>query len=235
MSKNNRIKSFFTENAIIKGLKNDVAFKENMSLYLALVFSLAFSVLMLGLGIYHSSFWFYSLAGYYILLSILRAFILHYMRTNTLGEDIYKENIKACVCGAVLLVISLALALITFFMVYFGRSFTHHEITTIAIATYTFSSFTIAIINLVKYKSLKNSPLLFASRAVSLASACVSMLTLTATMLTTFGGGEQGMFERTMVLSTGIAVIGFVIVIAAIMIYKSIKQIRLHKKQSLEE
>ena len=94
---------------------------------------------------------------------------------------------------------NLALALIIFFMVYWNRTFNHHEITTIAMAAYTFTALTMAIINIIKYKKY-NSPVYSASKAISLASACVSMLTLESTMLTTFGDGTMDLTARRMML-----------------------------------
>ena len=71
-----------------------------------------------------------------------------------------------------------------------NRTFHHHEITTIALAAYTFTSLTFAIINTVKYRKY-HSPVYSASKAISLASACVSLLTLESTMLTTFGNETE--------------------------------------------
>ncbi len=61
-----------------------------------------------------------------------------------------------------------------FIMVYQGRNYGHHEITTIAMAAYTFTSFTMAIINVIKYRKYK-SPVYSATKAISLSSACVCL------------------------------------------------------------
>ena len=75
--------------------------------------------------------------------------------------------------------------MIVFFMLYWNRTFSHHMITAIAMAAYTFTAFTVAIVNVIKYRKY-NSPVFLASKVISFASACVSMLTLTSTLLTTF-------------------------------------------------
>ena len=49
--------------------------------------------------------------------------------------------------GIVFLIMNLALALIIFFMVYWNRTFHRHEITTIALAAYTFTSLAFAIVS----------------------------------------------------------------------------------------
>ena len=77
-----------------------------------------------------------------------------------------QELKKYRACGIIFLIMNLTLALIIFFMVYWNRTFHHHEITTIALAAYTFTSLTFAIINIFKYRRL-GSPVYSASKAIS--------------------------------------------------------------------
>ncbi len=137
------------------------------------------------------------------------------------------EFIKYRACGIVFLVMNLALALIIFFMVYWNRTFNHHEITTIVLAVYTFTSLTLAIINTVKYRKY-NSPVYSASKAISLASACVSMLTLESTMLTTFDDGTMSLTGRRVLLGLSGGVVSvFIISMAIYMIIQANKKIKL--------
>jgi hypothetical protein len=134
-------------------------------------------------------------------------------------------------CGIVFLIMNLALALMIFFMVYWNRTFHHHEVTTIAMAAYTFTSLTMAIINTVKYRKY-NSPVYSASKAISFAAACVSMLTLTSTMLTTFDDGTMDVFTRKMMLGgVGIAVVAVVLAMAVVMIIRGTKQLKQHRNE----
>ena len=138
-----------------------------------------------------------------------------------------EELRKYRACGIVFLVMNLALALMIFFMVYWNRTFHHHEITTIAMAAYTFTSLTLAIINTVKYRKY-NSPVYSASKAISLASACVSMLTLESTMLTTFGDGTVDLAGRRLCLGlSGGAISVLIIAMAVYMIVQGTKKIKL--------
>lgn len=98
-------------------------------------------------------------------------------------------------------------------------------ITTIALAAYTFFTFTFAIINLVRYKKYK-SPVYSSAKTISLIAGAVSMLTLETTMLTTFGADTSPLFNQIMLSLTGVAVIGFAITMAIIMIVKGRKQLR---------
>ena len=137
------------------------------------------------------------------------------------------ELIKYRACGIVFLIMNMALALMIFFMVYWNRTFEHHEITTITLAAYTFTSLTFAIINTVKYRKY-NSPVYSASKATSLASACVSMLTLESTMLTTFGKETMRLTDRRILLGvSGGAISAFIIAMAIYMIVKGTNNIKL--------
>ena len=120
---------------------------------------------------------------------------------------------------------NLALTLMIFFMVYWNRTFIHHEITTIAMATYTFIAFTMAIVNMVRYRKY-NSPVFSASKAISLAAACVSMVTLTTTMLTTFGESDKLFFRRIMLGSLGGAVSAVIIAMAIYMIVRATRTLK---------
>lgn len=136
------------------------------------------------------------------------------------------ELIRYRTCGWIFLVMNMTLTVITFFMIYWNRTFEHHEITTITLAAYTFTSFTMAIINLVKYRKY-NSPVLSAGKAISLAAACVSMMTLESTMLTTFGDGTMNLTARRIMLgATGAVVSIFIIVMAIYMVVQSNKKIK---------
>ena len=210
-------KAFKAENRYARRWLDDTQLRVNVSLYGSLIWNAAYAVFQLWLGFFHSSFWFYSLAGYYISLAIMRFFLVRHTSIHKPGEKMRTELIKYRACGWVFLVMNLALTLMVFFMVYWNRTFIHHEITTIAMAAYTFTAFTVAIVNIVKYRKY-NSPVYSASKTINLAAACVSMLTLESTMLTTFGKDEETQFRQILLAATGIAISLFVVVMAIYML-----------------
>ncbi len=223
-------KKFKNENKYVRIWQSDTRLRVNVSLYGTLIYNTAYALLQLGMGIWHHTFWFYSLAGYYISLAVMRFFLVRHTRKHRPGELMLEELRKYRACGIVFLLMNLTLALMIFFMVYWNRTFNHHEITTIALAAYTFTSFTLAIINIVKYRKY-NSPVYSASKAISLSSACVSMLTLESTMLTTFGDGTMTLTERRILLgASGCAISAFIIAMAIYMIVQGTKKIQLLKK-----
>ena len=134
-------------------------------------------------------------------------------------------------CGIVFLVMNLALALIIFFMVYWNRTFEHHMITAITMAAYTFTALTTAIINVIKYRKY-NSPVFSASKAISLAAALASMLTLESTMLTTFNDGTMTAVERKIMLgATGGVISALIVAMAIYMIVVGTKKLKQLKSE----
>ena len=220
------IKSFKNENKYAQMWLTDTRLRVNVSLYGSLLWNTAYAVFQLGLGFWHHTFWFYSLAGYYICLAIMRFFLVQHTSKHNAGEQMREELIKYRNCGIVFLLMNLALSLMVFFMVYWNRTFAHHKITTIAMAAYTFGSITMAIISVVKYRKY-NSPVYSASKAIGFAAACVSMLTLESTMLTTFSDGGVTLAERKIMLGcTGVAICLFIVAMAIYMIVQSSKKLK---------
>ncbi len=224
------IKAFKAENSLIKRLESDPRLRVKISLYGALIFNTAYAILQLGLGFYHASMWYYAMSAYYVLLALIRFFLLRYTRTFEPTASIRSELIRYALSGIVLLIMNITLAAIIFIMVSRDISFVQNEITTIVLAAYTFAAFTIAIVNTVKYRKYK-SPVFSASKIISLTAAAVSMLTLEATMLSTFGTQDTQDFNSLMLILSGTAIFIFVGFMALYMIIGAYKKL----KQSTEE
>lgn len=219
-------KSFKAENKYARRWHDDTRLRMNVSLYGALAWNALYGVFQLWLGFYHHTFWFYSLGAYYICLGVMRFFLVRHTRKYAPGENMHTELIRYRACGWVFLVMNLALSLIVFFMVYWNRTFTHHEITTIALAAYTFLSLTMAIVNIVKYRKYE-SPVFSAAKAISLAAALVSMLTLESTMLTTFSDETMTATQQKWMLGgTGAAISAMIVAMAIYMIVKATKELK---------
>jgi hypothetical protein len=190
-----------------------------------------YGVFQLWLGFYHRTFWFYSLGAYYICLGVMRFFLVRYTTRYAPGERIQTELKKYRACGIVLLIMNLTLTLIIFFMVYFNRTFEHHMITAIAMAAYTFTALTTAIVNVIKYRKY-NSPVFSASKAISLAAALVSMLTLESTMLTTFGNETMtAAAQKWMLGATGGVISALIVATAICMIVVGTKKLKQFKSE----
>lgn len=224
-------KSFKSENKYLIRWNSDTRLRVNVSLYRSLILNTVYAIFMLWLGFYHKTFWFFTLSGYYFSLVLMRFSLVRYTRKYKPLEKMITELKKYRACGIVFLLVNLSLAVMVFFMVYWNRTFNHHEITTIAMALYTFSSLTIAIRGIVKFRKYK-SPVYSASKTISLAAACVSMITLEATMLTTFGGETTDLLTRQILLGvTGGVISIFIVSMAVYMIIESTKKLKVLEKE----
>lgn len=229
------VREFKNGNEYAKMWFEDVRLRTNITLFCSLLWNMAYAVFQLWLGIKNSTFWYYSLAGYYFCLALMRVFLAVHTRKFTAGERMLEELKKYRLCGWIFLAMNMTLAVMMIFMIYRNKTFLHDQITTIAMAAYTFTTFTVAIVNIVRYRKY-NSPVYSASKAISLAAACVSMITLTSTMLTTFNEGTMDMMSRRLMLSSvGGAVFVFIIVMAIYMIAQSTTKIKALKSEEMNE
>lgn len=212
-------------NRLTKRLLEDTYFRVKMSLFCSVAFNVIFGGFQLWLGIYHGSLWYYALATYYIVLTLARFLLLKFTLTHRAqGIDIESELRKYRACGFLLLVLSVALTGILFFIIVKGSVFMHYQITVIAIAAFTFTAFTVATVNLIRYKKYK-SPVFSACKTISFAAACVSMLTLESTMLTAFGEERSGTRYKRLLGASGGAVLLFMVAIAFYMIIHGTKRL----------
>ena len=219
-------KTFKDENRYARKWQEDTRLRVNVSLYGSFFWNIAYALFQLWLGFYHHTFWFYSLGAYYICLALMRFFLLLHTRRYAPGERMRTELLRYRACGWVFLAMNLALTVIVFFMVYWNRTFEHHMITAIAMAAYTFTTFTVAIINVIKYRKY-NSPVFSASKAISLAAALVSILTLESTMLTTFSDSTMSVSEQKLMLGlTGAAISAVIVAMAIYMIVNGTKKLK---------
>ncbi len=211
-----------TENVYVNRYVSDAGLRVTVSLYCSVLMNTAYAVFQLGLGFYHRSVWFYSLAVYYILLAVMRFFLLRDIK-DARKNDMLSQLKRSRFCGIMLLFMSVALSVIVFYITRQNRGFEHHPVTAIAMAAYTFSSFTLALINVIKYKKF-NSPIYSSAKFISLAAASVSMLTLETTMFAAFEQGQSPVLRRTLTEITGISVCLLVLFMAIyITVYSTIE------------
>lgn len=214
-------KKFKKENKYASRWFGDVQLRMKTTLTASLIFNSGYAIFQFVLGIQSKSLWFGSLALYYFSLAIMRFLLAHYTLTHKPRENLKKEASRYRICGWILLLTSSALSIMIFNIINENRETAQNPIATIALAAYTFTILTIAIVNVIKYRKFK-SPVFSASKAVSLATACVSMLTLEKTMLTTFDSAEMtAQSQKILLTASGTAVSFFIIGMAIYMIKKS--------------
>lgn len=226
-------KNFKRENRYARRWFEDPHLRVEVGLHANFIWNAAYAALQVYLAVRNpeSRFWYWSLAVYYLSLSVMRSVLGRHTRRHKPGEQQHAEWVRYRACGWVFLLMNIALSGIIILMIRQNKAVDHGEIVTISMAAYTFITFTVAVVSLIKYRKY-NSPVFSATKAISLAAACVSMLTLEANMLTTFDGSTdqtQGLSETSRVIFmsvTGGVIVAFIIAMAVYMILHSTKELR---------
>ena len=201
----------------------DSELRMNMSMYRGLIINAVFAVFKVVLGIISNSPWLYAMAGYNTILSLMRFVVVFRSRKKNLTpEKEQRRNLRSAqVCGWLMLILNIAISVIMYMVIVMKQTIVYHEIIVIALAAYTFYCFTMAIINVVKYR--KKNPAYFTIKRIDLAKAIVSIFTMQVAMLTQFGG-EDGFNIGLMNTLTGTAVTIAINTIAALMLHQVSKE-----------
>ncbi len=215
-----RLAVFKQKSPLLRRWISDPHFKNRVTLRFHVLWNSVYACFQLGLGLYHRSAWFLSVALYYFSLAFMRFFLVR--ETAVSRTDAQSRKALDCyrLCGRTFLVTNVAFSSMIFYMLKENRAVAHHEITVIAMAAYTFTSLTLAVVGFIRLR--RKSKVLSASRSITLAAALVSMLTLEETMLNTFRTESMTPHARWLFLAlSGGAVSLFLILLAVILLMRS--------------
>ena len=208
-------------------LKEDM-FRAEAALYQGFFINLLYVGIKMFSGILYRSVWFITLAVYYILLAVMRASLLHYVRKD--GKDKISEWRRYRLCGIILLFMNVALTGIVILAVRQNSGFEYPGVLIYVMAMYTFYATITAVRNVVKFRRY-GSPVMSAAKVINLTAALVSMLSLETAMLTQFGAADDPKFRQIMTASTGAGISLCVLGMAVFMIVWSTKQMRRNSVQ----
>lgn len=161
------------------------AFQIAKSPYTGLIVNFVYAAGNCSVGFISHSWWFITVGAYYCVLAATRFSVLR-VREKAKGNR-ETELFAKRITGILLLVLSLCLIGMNILSAVKERGTKFHEIIMIAIAAYTFTKITAAIIGLVRSKGLA-SPVTVTLRNISFADAVVSICTLQRSMLVSFPG-----------------------------------------------
>lgn len=214
----------FRKTTLGRKLLGDTVFRSELTLHSGLLVNVLYATLNLISGIRYQSLWFVSLSFYYFLLCATRGLLVGQIHRAPVGENLAAEWRSYRTCGIILLLMNQALTGIVIYIVNLGQGFTYPGILIYAMAAYTFYVTIASIINVIKFPK-QGSPLLSASKMISLTAALVSMLSLETAMLARFGA-DQPEFRRWMTGLSGGAICVFVLGMAVYMIAHACKKLK---------
>lgn len=188
-------------------------------------------------AIYHMSIWYGSIAGYYLVLSVQRLFVLAAYRCvkkkygdneQKLSEGkqkIYLAN------GAVIVPLAIALGVAATQMVLSDNPAVTGEIMAITSAAYACFKTVMAVRNFIKARR-SNDLVIQTIRNIGFVDALVSVLVLETTLIPTFGAMDRDM--RTIVAVSALVLLLFTIGLGSFMIVTGAKKLSA-KKEKTEE
>lgn len=187
-------------------LRHDPDFKSWFLLLVSLFLNVLYSLMNLGIGYGYQSFWFVTLGAYYLLLTILRTLLLWGMKPGDFGKDRGKELGRQRLTGFILLLLDIILTGMVILVFDRSNHVGYQGYLILVIAPYTFFLVISAFIHLIKEHRAK-SPVLATSKAVSFASALVSMLMLEIAMLDRYGEADGKTFQDVFIARTAFVII----------------------------
>lgn len=189
----NRLSEHIRRSAFGRHLLVSYGFRTVVFSGFSLFFNLANIVFHIVVASMDNSIWYGSLAGYYGMLAVLRSGIIFYhsgKKKKNRRQREKMENRQYCLCGIMLIVMPLFLAIPILGVVFMGKAFIHEEWVVIAFAAYTFYKIIMAAWNLTKTRDVKDLTVK-ALRNLGFADALVSIFSLQTALLFAFSRGDN--------------------------------------------
>lgn len=191
-------RTFLKKTKVYSLYKNNSTFLTKASMYFSLIFNLIYGIFKLGIGFYYSSWWFITFAIYYLLLCFMKLSLVKNI------DNKEKEYIKLKYTGILLLLLNLILIGIIILIVKHDQVIKYSGFIIYLVALYDFYILINAVINVVKYRK-NHSPILTASKCISLTVALISLISLEVAMISEFGNNDSK-FKLIMTCSLGLGV-----------------------------
>lgn len=192
-------------------------------LYFSLSTNLIYGLFKLGTGIYYKSWWFITFAIYYLLLCFMKSSIVKHINNNG-NITLKKEYEKLKSTGITLLFFNLLLTIIIILIIRQNQVISYNGFLIYLVALYDFYLIISAIINVIKYRK-EHSPLIAATKCISLTVAMISMVSLEVAMVYHFGNNDTN-FKLIMTGSMGFVICIINSIMSIYMIVKANKYLR---------
>lgn len=230
------IKNLLKSNKLTEKIVYNYGFKTLLFSAWSFLVNVAFAITNLVGAIRYRLVWYAAISAYYFTLILFRGGIL-YLNARVVRS--YKNQPEAYLRGkwrihlfggVVLALTSLAMSVAVVEMLFSRRPIAKGEIMTIATAAFTFYKISMSIYNVIKARRL-GDPVLRALRSINFSDACMSLVSLTMLMLSTFGGEVSLMPLKAAV---GFTACGVIVALSVKMIVTASKNLRSTKSKDKE-
>ena len=199
---------------IRKRILKDPIFRSLITSTIGMGWNVTYAILNVFLGIRFRSFWFASLFAYYLLLGMMRGFVVFLRHRIRVSAGAMYRN-----CAAGLIVLSVFLSGVICMGIAEKHTPWYPEIVLIAIAAVTFCMTVTAILSAIKAHGRNNATYILL-RDIALVSVIGSMLSLQRSMLGTYGVAD-GPFANVMEAVTGAVGVALILLIAVLLFRRS--------------
>lgn len=226
------------KNRFIATLMENYSFKTLIFSFCSFAMTVAFAIINLVGAIIYGTVWYASISAYYFVLILFRGGILladrKFKKKFAQTPELYEKSKWQIYLfgGAFLSLMEIAMAVAVTQMMLSKKPMQDNEIMAICTAAYTFYKITMAIYNLIKARKF-NNPVVQALRNINFADACMSMVSLTVLLLSTFSEEESGRSLLFLKASVGFASCLVTLALACLMVIHACK--RLKKLKEINE
>lgn len=199
---------------------NDLLFRSSISIYQGMVVNFAYMLFRFVTAVQYRSVWFFSMAVYYLVLCMMKAYLVFSYRHRKQNGQTYEILCYRRIAG-MLFLLNIPMGGMIILMIQTDSGFTYPGYLIYLSALYTFYMMILSIINLIKFRKM-GSPILSASKVLNVISALMSVLGLQTAMISHFSfEGEE--YRKMMNTITGTAVFATVMVTVIVMLIRSSK------------
>lgn len=212
-SRNNRVVKKIQQYPLGKRYFEDLRFRTMIWLTVNFVVNLFYVVLKFAYGWYFSSVWFFAMGVYYLMLSVIRIYLMRQFLKLSQIESDYDRRIHEVVIyrntGWLLFLLNVTMAGMIVQMVTQNKGYEYPGVMVYGSAMFAFYFMIMAVYNMIKYRKM-NHPLLSGVKVISFLSAVMSMFALQTAMITQFGSDDTEFRQLANTLTgTAVALISF--------------------------
>lgn len=213
--KGSRIVNKIISIKIVQRYLNDFSFRGTMNIYQGLIVNLFYTLFRLVIGIYYMLPWFISMGIYYLVLSIVKIYLIVCYKRLCNQMQCYRN------IGYGLFLLNIPMGGMIILMIKTNAGYSYPGYIIYLSALYTFYTVIVAVINLVKFHKTGNL-ILSANKIINYVCALMSILALQTAMISRFSSHGDS-YRQMMNTITGVIVYVLVIMTAFYMIIHSKK------------
>ncbi len=205
--------------------KEDARFHTMVSIVPSLLLNFVYVITNVSVSVKNHAVWFAYLGIYYLLLTLMKSYLLHGLVFGKGLVDEKRELRKYRNCGISLLLMNMILSSVSAYIVEKNQNYHYDGMLIYVMAAVAFYSIITAVINLIRYRRL-NSPILSAVKVINLTVAMVTLLALETAMISQFGQADGENFRRIMTSLTSGVVCFIEFIFAIYMIWNGTRNMK---------